>query len=131
MADCVNLVKRFGKMYRIRYDPAFVPAGKHRKKIDPWVFIIPCKYGTVYPHGGGYLAIDIDHHPVVSRQVGDLPGCELIQDGDQEKTLRFHAKHLKIVAGIVHPYRKPNMSNSQREEMRWRMAVINLRMTRK
>ena len=129
MSGCVNLSRRFGRRYRIRHDPAFDPSRRHRNEVDPWTLTIPCKYGEIYPHGGEYLAVDIDYHPVMSRQVEELPECELTQDGDQEKTFRFHVKHLRNVADIVKPYRKPKLSDERRAEMRRLMTEINSKKT--
>lgn len=60
-----------------------------------------------------------------------LPGCEMTQDGNSEKTVRFQVDQFDAVAEIVKPHRRPQLSDEQRAELRDRMVRINERMPRK
>ena len=39
----IDLQERFGKRYQIARDEAHKPRGK----IDPWLLLIPCRYGHI------------------------------------------------------------------------------------
>jgi hypothetical protein len=45
--DCIDLKDRFGREFRITWDPA---AGE--RSADPWMMTMPCRKGEIYPHGG-------------------------------------------------------------------------------
>ena len=113
-----NLKTRFGKQYRINFDDAADAHGRPRDKIDSYLQQIPCGFGTVFPFGGNYLAVDIDHHNVLANRVAKLPGCQMIQDGDFEKTIRFHVDQFEAVAEIVKPYRKRRVSEKEKARLR-------------
>jgi hypothetical protein len=102
-AQPVNLAERFGKRYRITYDPAYHPKGKHAP--DAWYMQIPCQYGTIYPIGGDNLAVEVDYHDVIAGKLKRL-GLRLTQDGDNEKTFVFPVVRFAEVAAIVRPKRR-------------------------
>ena len=54
---CINLRERFGQQYRLGLDEAAAVSK------CPWTVTIPCRWGTIYPHGGEMLAVEIDGHP--------------------------------------------------------------------
>ena len=56
--DCVNLRERFGKRYRITFDPSYSSFNVPGEKLDPWMMVIRCRSGEIYPHGGSKLAVD-------------------------------------------------------------------------
>ena len=112
----INLRDRFGNKYKITFDTCYDPKGRSRDKLDPFMMQIPCQYGTIYPDGKHHLRIDIDHHIPTANRVARLPGCELVMDGDFEKTIRFHIERFDAVAAIVKPKRKRVLSETQRDE---------------
>src|SRR5262249_32566591 len=101
MPICTDLVKRFGKTYRITWDPAYETYNVPRKSRDPWYAQVPCMCGTVYPHGGTTLALEIDYHGKTAEKVGALPGVVLWQRGDQERTYLFDVRLWDQVAELV------------------------------
>jgi hypothetical protein len=110
MLNCINLLETFGAEYRIEFDEAYDPRGKPRDRLDPWMMLIPCRYGEIYPEGGQYLRVDIDYHNQIAARVAALPGCTLYGDGDDEKTIRFHVDQFEAVAKLVKPYRRVKVS---------------------
>jgi hypothetical protein len=66
---------------------------------------MPCRFGTVYPHGPDTLAVEVIGHTKIAKRVAQLPGVRLHQDGDGEKTFLFHPNLIHRVAQIVRPYR--------------------------
>jgi hypothetical protein len=116
--DCVNLRETFGRKWQISWDPAYNPRYLAKDNFDPWMMQIPCRGGiTIYPHGGSKLAIECDYHPQIARQLGSIPGVELIQDGDHEKTFVFYLSLIDQVADIVQPRRRRQLSDDHRERL--------------
>jgi len=93
----INLRERFGDRYRISYDPA------HTRKADPWMMLLTFRGGNIYPHGGQYLAIEIEGRRFLRAK---LAAYECIQDGDDFQAFRFHVDEFDAVAAIVKPYRR-------------------------
>jgi hypothetical protein len=51
---CIDLRDLAGpRRLKLAFDPAYDPHRKHRRLWEPWVLTIPCRFGIVYPHGGG------------------------------------------------------------------------------
>jgi hypothetical protein len=122
---CINLKKRFGMKYRITFDPAYDPANRPREKLDPWYMQIPCRVGTIYPHGGAKLAVEVDGHKRVKAKLRRLGCCQLHQDGHNFGAFIFDAKDFDTVAKILRPHRKRQLSDEQREGLRDRMRIMN------
>ena len=55
---CINLKVQFGKQYRVISEDVRVA--------DPWLMVIPCRYGHIFPHGGNTLAASVDGHTNVA-----------------------------------------------------------------
>ena len=95
---CINLMERFGKRYRIEFDPAYSAKNRPRDSLDPWMMLIPCQRGVIYPHGGNRLAVEIDGRPISVKRLEVLGCTELVQDGDSEKTFTFDVVDFAKVA---------------------------------
>lgn len=106
MSDCINLMERFGKRYRITFDEAYEAKGKHKATLDPWMMLIPCRGGTIGPQGGDVLRIDLEGHRKTAAQLGRLPGVSFYCKGDVESTLLFHVDQFAAVARIARPKRR-------------------------
>ena len=98
---CVDLRSRFGRKYRLAFDPAA------ESREDPWMLRLVCQRGTIYAHGGDVLAVDVDGRPQTARRLAALPGVVLHQDGDRGKTFLFPLDQFAEVAAIVKPKRLP------------------------
>ena len=112
--NCINLRQAYGEDFRIGIDPAYDAPGLHLDKLDPWCFILPCRYGCIWPYGGQVLAVDIDYHGRVAKKVAELRGVWVLCDGDREKTYLFHARMFDQVAALVMPRRRRKMSEEQK-----------------
>ena len=105
--DCVNLREMFGKRWRISWDPVYEPRHVAQENHDLWMMQILCKGGIViYPQGGRKLAVECDYHPQIARQLASIPGVELTQDGDHEKTFVFDVSLIDQIAAVVKPRRR-------------------------
>ncbi len=81
----INLKETYGKKYKITYDPAYDPKGKHVH--DPAMMQLEGYKGTIYPYSDTMrvLAIESNYHPSTNAQLHKM-GLKCIQDGDNEKT---------------------------------------------
>jgi len=115
--ECINLRQRFGSRLRISYDPCHDAKGRCRESLDPWMMQISCRCGTIYPWGGDLLVIGMDNHNTVAKRVAAISGCEVIQDGERERSVRFHVDAFDAVAAIVKPKRKRRISDAERQRL--------------
>ena len=125
---CVNLRDLFGDKLRISYDPARQPG---EKREQPWLMQIRGRRATIYPYGGSRLAIEVDYHNRVARDVGRIPGVVQAQDGDDEKTFVFDVALFDQVAELVKPSRRRVYTAEQLKSAQTRMALARAKRHRK
>jgi hypothetical protein len=111
--DCINLKERFGREFRITWDPA---AGE--RSVDPWMMTMPCRKGEIYPHGGERLAVEVTSRRVADR-LAAISGVTLWQDGDREKCFLFPVELFPAIAAVVGPRRrrKCHLSDEQKAKL--------------
>jgi hypothetical protein len=118
---CVNLRERFGRRYRVEYEESHqAQYGPNARIEDPWLMVIPCHYGHIYPHGGTTLAASVDGHPNVAGQLRQLACCRVHQDGDfGELTVIFDVADFPAVARVMKPRRRRSLrlTSEQRQEI--------------
>jgi len=77
--DCVDLKALVGKKFRLGRDPAYgAQYGKRSRVEDPWLLIIPCKYGEIYPPGKETLAFSSNGRGPVAKRVAALDGAKVL-----------------------------------------------------
>jgi hypothetical protein len=111
---CIDLQERFGEKYKIGKDPSYwAEHGKGGWAHDPWLLLIPCKFGHIYPQGGTTLAASVDGHCKIAGELRRL-GLKVHQSGSDGDTLLFDVEQFKAVAKIMRPHRKPRQTEEQR-----------------
>jgi hypothetical protein len=110
----INLHAR-NPQYRRGWDPAA------RGNREPAMQLLLCRYGVIYAHGPGRLAVEPDGHPAIARRLRDL-GLTVHQDGDAEWTFLFPVEAFEDVARIVRPYRRRVNRPGARARSRQRLA---------
>ena len=111
---CINLKNKFGKLYRVKYEESY--RAEHKYGGDPWLMIILCKYGHIFPWGGKQLAASVDGHSRIANNIKRLKCCTVVQEGDfGELTATFHIDDMKYVKKIMHPIRKKVITEEQRK----------------
>jgi hypothetical protein len=109
---CINLREKFGRRFRIEREEG---CGRID---DPWLLIIPCRFGHIFPHGGNTLAASVDAHPNIAGMLRRLPCCRIHQDGAfGELTVLFDIADFAKVARIMRPRRRRQVSESQKAVM--------------
>ncbi len=120
MPDCINLKEQFGRRFRVEHEESYVAEhGENAFRDDPWLQIIPCRYGHIFPHGDDTLAVSVDGHPNVAGKIRRLACCRIHQDGDfGELTALFNLADFDRVARIMHPRRRRQVSDEERDRLR-------------
>src|SRR2546426_709429 len=96
----INLREKFGHRYRIEHAPA------HRGRKDhPWLQIIPCKRGHIYPHGGNLLGVATNGRGSTAKAIARLQGVTVLQEGEDGINAVFPVELLPHVAKLVKPRR--------------------------
>jgi hypothetical protein len=123
--SCPNLAELFGDRYKVTYDPAYDRPNDPDKR-DPWMMQLPCERGTLYPHGGNLLAVEVDNHAPTARKVAALPDVHVHQGddgkpaGDPRKgwggdmTFVFPLALFERVAALLRPRRRRRLSEEQK-----------------
>lgn len=123
--ECINLKERFGQKYKVTYEESYYAERTIDSLVDPWMMIIPCRYGHIFPHGDNMLAVSVNGHTRIAGTIRRLPCCKVHQDGDHgEMTVLFDVKDFDRVAAIMLPRRRPILSDEQRAAMAERMKAI-------
>ncbi len=128
--ECVNLKKVFGDRYRItRDDSYFAERGESARAEDPWLQVVPCQHGHIYPYGGQMLVASTAKRGRVARELLALAVTTLFRDGDDGLDVLFHVSHFEQVAELLKPRRRRRLSEAQRERLA-NMGRENLRRQR-
>ena len=117
---CIDLRGRFGRRYRVGYDESYAAErGANARIHDPWLMIIPCRFGHILPHGGSTLAVSVDGFPKIAGRLKRLGCCRVHQDGDfGELTVLFDVADFAKVARIMRPRRRRQVSPQERERLK-------------
>ena len=119
MMECVNLKERFGKRYRVRYEESYyVEHGSRAWGDDPWLQVIPCDLGHIFPHGGNLLAASTNRRGATAKKLMALPGVTVHQDGDDGVTVLFPVESFDQVAALMRPKRRRVVSEAERQRLR-------------
>lgn len=130
-AGCVNLRERFGRQFKVSYEESYyADRGTGAWLPDPWLMILPCRFGHIYPHGGAMLAVFVDGHPKLAGVLRRLPCCQVYRDGDDGMTLLFNAVDFGKMAQIMHPQRRRQYTPEQRAAMVRRLQPTQYRGTK-
>ena len=113
--DCVNLKERFGRQYRVVYEESYyADRGQGAHAADPWLQIIPCRLGHIFPHGGSLLAASTNTRGATARKLASLDFATVHQDGNDGLTVLFPVEKFAAVARLLHPRRRRQLTEAQK-----------------
>jgi hypothetical protein len=117
MSNCIDLKSRFGRQYQIAYEESYeADRGRHARSPEPWLVVIPCQFGHIYPQGGELLAASTNHRGPVANRLASLPCSALVQDGDDGVNVVFHVDDFAAVARVMKPKRRRALSPEKRAQ---------------
>lgn len=108
--QCVDLKARFGRRYRIAHEDGGSPG-------DPWMQLLLCQRGHVFPYGGDTLAAATDSRGGTATKLASLACCTPVQDGDDGLTVVFPLEHFEQVAALMKPRRRRRLSPEDRDRL--------------
>jgi hypothetical protein len=104
---CIDLEERFGRRYRIEDEESCrAQYGRRAEVNDPWLKVILCRGGHIYPWGASTLAAATDRPGRAARKLAALPTVSLVQDGSDGVTVLFDVADFATVAKIMRPRRR-------------------------
>jgi hypothetical protein len=122
MKSCIDLKERFGQQYQVTYEESYeADRGRRARGHDPWLLIMPCRFGHIYPQGGELLAASTNHRGPVANQLSSLPCVSMLQDGDDGVSIVFHVDDFAEVARLMKPRKRRRLSSEKRAEQSERL----------
>ena len=111
---CVNLAERFGKRFKVRFEESYAAERPAFRAVEaPWLMVIPCVGGEIYPQGGPRLAAFLRRGP--RAEVLKRLACVQVKTlGDDGVTVTFDAADFDQVAAIMQPRRRRQLSEERR-----------------
>jgi hypothetical protein len=113
----IDLKQQFGARYRVTYEESYFADRTRQTVADPWLMVIPCAAGHIFPWDHR-LAYSANRRGPVASRVAALPGAEIVQDGDDGQNIAFPVEQFDAVAEIVRPRRRRRLSAEHREKLR-------------
>jgi len=129
--DCINLKDRFGSRYRVVYEESyFAEHGQTARADDPWLQVLLCQHGHIYPHGGELLAAATDKRGGIAKKLAALDCTTVVQDGSDGINATFHVRDFERVAELMKPKRRRRLTVEQRRAAAERLAKYAFRPAR-
>ncbi len=105
MKEPLNLRQLFGDRFKIELDDVY--SGRPNSQGDPWYYLIPCKYGHIYPYSDRLLAYYCVGERVRAKLRREHPELECRQwSDDGECVFLFEPDQIDIIADHAQPHRK-------------------------
>ena len=118
---CPNLKELFGDRYRVIVEESHqAERGTEIKRaVDPWLLVIPGKYGHCFPWSDSRLAVSVDGHTRIAKRIAGLAYVLVEQDGDfGEMTASFQCGDFDTIDEIMGFRRKMQLSDTEKERRR-------------
>jgi hypothetical protein len=116
--DCVDLKATFGKRYKVGWDEAYrAEYGKGARTNDPWLRIVPCKYGHIYPYGGRQLVASMDKRGRLASRLASLGCVRVFRDADDGVDVLFDVGDFDRVAEVMKPRKRRRMSDAEKARL--------------
>jgi len=116
-AQCVDLRASFPGRFRFAYDEAYQAERSDLRKVEaPWLTLIPCKAGRVFPWGGRRLAAYCKAGAAKRRELEAVPGVSAVQGGQgyPEIMVTFDVDRIEAVAAVLGARRPRRLSPERR-----------------
>ena len=123
METCINLKERFGDVCKVEYEESYhADRGANARTEDPWLQVLLCKHGHIYPHGPDVLAASTNTRGGIARKLAALDCTTVVQDGSDGINATFHVRDFERVAELMKPRRWRRLTVEQRRAAAERLA---------
>ena len=107
ICQCVDLRQTFSGQYRFEWDEAYnVERPEFRAIEAPWLTIIPCKFGKIFPWGRRLLAAYCPAGGAKRNELLRLDCVKVAQGGGSEVVVTFDVADIDQVAAVMRPRRR-------------------------
>jgi hypothetical protein len=118
LISCIDLKKQFGADFKVEYEESYrAERGDSARVRDPWLLIIPCQHGHIFPFGGNRLAASTNRRGAIAKRLASLPNADVFQDGDDGISVTFGLADFDSVSSIIRPRRRRKLSPEQRAKL--------------
>jgi hypothetical protein len=119
--QCIDLRATFERRFRYAWDESYAAERPDFRRVEaPWLTVIPCRFGRIFPWGGLRLAAYCAAGPLKRRDLERLPGVTVAQGGGRgcpEVVLSFDAEMIDRVAAVLRARRPRRFSDEQRARL--------------
>lgn len=114
MTTCIDLKAQFGKQYRVLNEQSYAAeCGESSRVRNPWLLIIPCLHGHIYPHGDEYLGASTNRRGPIAKRLAALKSIRVVQDGSDGVNGVFHVRDFPKVAAVLKPKQRRQLTPDQ------------------
>ena len=112
---CINLKREFGDRFKVAYEESYAAErGNHARAEDPWLMVILCQHGEIYPYGDDLLVASTKKAGSIARTLKALPYVSLYREGFCGSDLIFPLDQFEAVAAIMKPRKRRRLSEAAR-----------------
>jgi hypothetical protein len=109
-----NLNELYGDRFRVTSEESLTAErGENARNTDPWLMIIPCMNGHIFPWGGEMLGASTHRPGRVVATLAKLSFVQVVQDGSDGANVAFPVTEFEAVAAIMKPRRRRRLSPEQ------------------
>ena len=127
---CIDLAGRYGDRYRVKYEESYWAERRIKGRHEPWLLILLCQHGHIYPHGGDMLAAATDKRGGVAKKLAELGCTTVVQDGADGINATFHVDDFELVAELMKP-KKRRKGRPMTDEQKQQFAEMGREVLRK
>ncbi len=113
----INLKEQYGDRYRVTYEESYHAERSKHTVEDPWLMIIPCKYGHICPWTETELAACTDRPGNIPNRIANIKGTKVHQYGDDGSNILFPLDVFDQVAEIMQPRKRRQISDAERKRL--------------
>lgn len=113
-----NLNELYGDRFRVVSEQSLIAErGENARNAEPWLMIIPCTNGHIYPHGDEMLGASTNRRGSISKALAMVPCVRVVQDGDDGLNAIFSVEDFDTVAAVMKPRRRRRLSPEHRAKL--------------
>ena len=130
ICQCVDLRQTFPGQYRFEWDEAYwIERPEYRAVEAPWLQIIPCKFGKIFPWGRRNLAAFCAAGGSKRRELETLSCVEIAQGGTPgtEVIVKFDVADIEQVAEVLRARRPRQYAAKTKAVLKERLARVRPR----